>query len=219
MFLNTILQKSMKFKLLFKNLLNFYFILVLFTIFSINVIKSEETKDIEKYVIDPFHSSLVFTIKNYAQLGNIVVGKFNKIEGMVLINNKDFSKSKVSIKIDVNSLDTGWEERDKHLLGPQFFNAQKYPFITFESKYVKTLTNNEFLVNGDLTMLNTTKNINIVVKEVNKGKNFMGKDIIVYEFNYSLNRSDFGMNSMLDLVGDKVDITSYIQVNKMENNK
>ncbi|MGC8733703.1 MAG: hypothetical protein ACP5RD_01455 [bacterium] len=49
----------------------------------------------------------------------------------------------------------------------------------------------------------------------------MNQDIIIYEFNYSINRSDFGMNKMLDLVGDKVDITAFIQLNKTEskNNK
>ncbi len=198
-----------------------HFLILIFTIYLTNNISFsnniKNSDEIENYTIDAFHSVVMFEVKNYAQLGNIVVGRFNKIEGTVNINKKDFTKSKANIKIYVNSLDTGWKERDEHLLGPNFFDVKNYPLITFESKNIKSLTNNEFILNGDLTLLNTTKNINIIVKELNKGKNFMNNDIIVYEFNYSINRSDFGMNKMLELVGDKVEITAFIQINKIEN--
>jgi polyisoprenoid-binding protein YceI len=57
------------------------------------------------YKVDNFHSFIIFEIKNYAQLGNIVVGRFNKIEGKVIINENDITKSKVNIKIPVDSID------------------------------------------------------------------------------------------------------------------
>ncbi|MCX7870139.1 MAG: YceI family protein [bacterium] len=101
-----------------------YFMLVTNISFSDNTKNSDE---IENYAIDPFHSVVMFEVKNYAQLGNIVVGRFNRIEGIVNINKKDFTKSKANIRIYVDSLDTGWKERDEHLLGPNFFDVKKLP--------------------------------------------------------------------------------------------
>ncbi|MGC8733702.1 MAG: YceI family protein [bacterium] len=136
-----------------------YYLIIIFITYITLISKftfSENTKDIdifENYSVDPFHSVVMFEIKNYAQLGNIVVGRFNKIECIVNINKKDFTKSNANIKIYVNSLDTGWKERDEHLLGPNFFDVKNYPLITFQSKNIKLLTNNEFILNGDLILL------------------------------------------------------------------
>jgi polyisoprenoid-binding protein YceI len=136
-----------------------YYLIIIFITYITLISKftfSENTKDIdifENYLVDPFHSVVMFEIKNYVQLGNIVVGRFNKIEGIVNINKKDFTKSNANIKIYVNSLDTGWKERDEHLLGPNFFDVKNYLLITFQSKNIKLLTNNEFILNGDLTLL------------------------------------------------------------------
>jgi polyisoprenoid-binding protein YceI len=166
------------------------------------------------YKVDNFHSFIIFEIKNYAQLGNIVVGRFNKIEGEVIINENDITKSKVNIKIPVDSIDTGWKERDQHLLGPDFFNSKEYPYIYFNSLSINSLAPNEFLITGTLKLLNTSKIIKFPVAQITKGKNLFNQDIIVYNLSYSLNRSEFGMDKYLNIVGDKVDLRFYIQLIK-----
>jgi polyisoprenoid-binding protein YceI len=166
------------------------------------------------YKVDNFHSFVIFEIKNYAQLGNIVVGRFNKIEGEVIINENDITKSKVNIKIPVDSIDTGWKERDQHLLGPDFFNSKEYPYIYFNSLSINSLAPNEFLITGTLKLLNISKIIKFPVAQITKGKNLFNQDIIVYNFSYSLNRSEFGMDKYLNIVGDKVDLRFYIQLIK-----
>jgi len=166
------------------------------------------------YKVDNFHSFIIFEIKNYAQLGNIVVGRFNKIEGEVIINENDITKSKVNIKIPVDSIDTGWKERDQHLLGPDFFNSKEYPYIYFNSLSMNSLAPNEFLITGTLKLLNISKIIKFSVTQITKGKNLFNQDIIVYNFSYSLNRSEFGMDKYLNIVGDKVDLRFYIQLIK-----
>jgi polyisoprenoid-binding protein YceI len=166
------------------------------------------------YKVDNFHSFIIFEIKNYAQLGNIVVGRFNKIEGEVIINENDITKSKVNIKIPVDSIDTGWKERDQHLLGPDFFNSKEYPYIYFNSLSINSLAPNEFLITGTLKLLNISKIIKFPVAQITKGKNLFNQDIIVYNFSYSLNRSEFGMDKYLNIVGDKVDLRFYIQLIK-----
>jgi polyisoprenoid-binding protein YceI len=166
------------------------------------------------YKVDNLHSFIIFEIKNYAQLGNIVVGRFNKIEGEVIINENDITKSKVNIKIPVDSIDTGWKERDQHLLGPDFFNSKEYPYIYFNSLSMNSLAPNEFLITGTLKLLNISKIIKFPVTQITKGKNLFNQDIIVYNFSYSLNRSEFGMDKYLNIVGDKVDLRFYIQLIK-----
>jgi len=171
------------------------------------------------YKVDNFHSFIIFEIKNYAQLGNIVVGRFNKIEGEVIINENDITKSKVNIKIPVDSIDTGWKERDQHLLGPDFFNSKEYPYIYFNSLSINSLAPNEFLVTGTLKLLNNSKIIKFPIVQITKGKNLFNQDIIVYKFSYSLNRSEFGMDKYLNIVGDKVDLEFYIQLIKETKDK
>jgi len=171
------------------------------------------------YKVDNLHSFIIFEIKNYAQLGNIVVGRFNKIEGEVIINENDITKSKVNIKIPVDSIDTGWKERDQHLLGPDFFNSKEYPYIYFNSLSINSLAPNEFLITGTLKLLNISKIIKFSVAQITKGKNLFNQDIIVYNFSYSLNRSEFGMDKYLNIVGDKVDLRFYIQLIKNTKDK
>src|SRR5208283_4633149 len=81
--------------------------------------------------IDPAHSTAQFTVRHLG-ISN-VTGSFTKVTGTVVLNDTDIMKSQVSASIDVNSVDTRVEARDKDLKSPNFFEVEKYPTIDFKS--------------------------------------------------------------------------------------
>src|SRR5260370_27369360 len=82
--------------------------------------------------IDPAHSTAQFTVRHLG-ISNIT-GSFTKVTGTVVLNDRDITQSEVSATIDVNSVDTRVEARDKDLKSPHFFEVEKYPTIEFKSK-------------------------------------------------------------------------------------
>jgi len=165
------------------------------------------------YVLDKVHSSIVFTIKNYAQLGIPTIGRFKDFEGKLYLDKEDFKKSYVNIKINVKSLDTGDEVRDKHLLGEEFFNVEKYPTIEFYSTSITPLLpdNSQFILKGKLKMLDKEKELVTYVKKEQEGKNFRNQDVIVYFTQFSINRSEFSMDKYVPMIDDKVDVNLYLE--------
>src|ERR1700687_2330859 len=84
--------------------------------------------------IDPAHSTAQFTVRHLG-ISN-VTGSFTKVSGSVVLNDKDITQSQVSASIDVSSVDTRVEARDKDLKSPNFFEVEKYPTIDFKSKRI-----------------------------------------------------------------------------------
>src|ERR1700690_4501590 len=84
--------------------------------------------------IDPAHSTAQFTVRHLG-ISN-VTGQFTKVSGMVDLNDADITKSQVSASIDVSSVDTRVEARDKDLKSPNFFDVAKFPTIEFKSKRI-----------------------------------------------------------------------------------
>jgi polyisoprenoid-binding protein YceI len=112
------------------------------------------------WTIDPAHSTAQFTVRHLA-IAN-VTGSFTKVTGTIVLNEKDLSQSQVSASIDVNSVDTRVEMRDKDLKSPNFFEVEKYPTIEFKSKKVVS-ANGKLQVIGDLTIHGTTREVTLDV--------------------------------------------------------
>src|ERR1039458_3134548 len=104
--------------------------------------------------IDPAHSTAQFTVRHLG-ISN-VTGSFTKVTGSVVLNEKDITLSQVSASIDVNSIDTRVEARDKDLKSPNFFDVEKYPTIEFKSKRIASSGGKLQLI-GDLTIHGTTR--------------------------------------------------------------
>jgi polyisoprenoid-binding protein YceI len=111
--------------------------------------------------IDPAHSAAQFTVRHLG-ISN-VTGNFTKVTGSVVLNDKDISQSQVSASIDVNSVDTRVEMRDKDLKSPNFFDVEKYPTIEFKSKKVVSGGAGKLQVFGDLTIHGTTHEVTLDV--------------------------------------------------------
>ena len=110
--------------------------------------------------IDPAHSTAQFTVRHLA-ISN-VTGNFTKLTGSVVLNEKDIAQSQVSASIDVNSVDTRVEARNKDLKSPNFFDVEKYPTIEFKSKRIVN-DGGKLQVIGDLTIHGTTREVTLDV--------------------------------------------------------
>src|SRR5262249_50307046 len=106
----------------------------------------------------------------------------------------------------VESIDTNNEDRNKHLKGPQFFNAKEFPTISFKSKKIKAAGKDSYEVTGDLTLRGVTKPLTVKVDYVGSGKDFRGVNRTGIETTFSIRRTAFGMKEMLNGIGDRIRI-------------
>lgn len=115
----------------------------------------------EIYEFDPSHSAIGFSVHQY--LGT-TVGKFTRFEGRIDLDRDHPEKSSVVARIDVRSINTGIAKRDDHLRSADFFNAAKYPEITFKSHSVRSTSEKSGDIVGDLTMHGVTRSITLHVR-------------------------------------------------------
>jgi polyisoprenoid-binding protein YceI len=169
--------------------------------------------------VDPAHSSVQFAVKH---MGIATVrGKFTRFEGTLEVG-EDLASSKAYGKVDVASIDTGEPDRDAHLRSADFFDAEHYPEITFESTRVEPLDSESSAVYGNLTMHGVTKEIRLDVNVEGVDTDPWGNERVGLEASGTLNRSDFDMkfNQALGsgnlLVGDKVNISLDISAVRQE---
>src|SRR6266851_5504515 len=123
-----------------------------------------------RYEIDKAHTHVGFTAKHLAV--STVRGQFNTFEGYFEGPEDDVTKTKGEVTIDVASIDTRTEMRDNHLRSADFFEAEKYPKITFKLNRVEPVDSESFKFHGDLTIKDTTKPI--VLNRMDFGLNWDG---------------------------------------------
>src|ERR1700751_3037730 len=116
----------------------------------------------EKYDIDASHSGVVFGWNHFGFSNP--TARFDKIEGSVLLDKADLTKSSISVTLPLDSLDTGVAKLDEELKGPNFFDGAKYPTITFKSTKVEKTGENRLNVTGDLTVHGVTKPVRLEAK-------------------------------------------------------
>jgi len=162
---------------------------------------------LDTYNIDPVHSTVGFSVSHLV-ISN-VKGKFNEFSGAVVVDGKKIKEAKGTIQ--TKSLDTGNAKRDADVRGPDFFDADKYPTITFQSKRVEE-KGDETIVTGDFTMHGVTKEISLRVKLSGPIKDPWGNTRIGLAAKTTLNRKDYGLmyNKVLEtgglMVGDEIEI-------------
>ena len=117
----------------------------------------------DTYKIDNAHSIIAFKVHQFISTTN---GKFKQCSGTIDLDREHPEQSSVSAKIQVNSIDTGIRKRDQHLLSAEFFDAAKFPEITFKSRIVKRTGAQTGDITGDFTMHGVTKPIVLHVKLV-----------------------------------------------------
>ena len=158
-----------------------------------------------KYAIDPTHTQVEFTYSHFG-FSNIT-GRFDQVNGEFELNTADLAKSRISVEIPISSLSTGVDKLDQHLLGPDFFDAAKYPTASFKSTSVHVINDRQLHVGGELTIHGVSKPVTFDVK-VNKIAEHPMKKVPAAGFDAvtRIKRSDFGVGAYAPLVSDEVEI-------------
>lgn len=168
------------------------------------------------WAIDPMHSEVLFKIKHLVI--STVTGSFKKFDGKIVTNGEGFNGAKVSLSLEVKSVDTGQEMRDGHLQSGDFFEAEQYPTITFESTSFTKTDDENYKMIGDLTMKGVTKSVELNVEHGGSEDNGHGVLKHGFEVTGTVNRMDFGMtwNKLTDTgglgLGEKIKLEANIQV-------
>jgi polyisoprenoid-binding protein YceI len=161
------------------------------------------------YQVDPVHSTNVFRIRHM----NItfVYGRFNETSGTFKLDEAKPEASTFEISLKTASIDTNNADRDKHLRSPDFFDAEKYPTITFKSTKVQKTDNQHWTLTGDLTLHGVTKPITATITTPVASKGMRGGVHVGFETTFEIKRSDYGMSNSLGPIGDEVRITVSIE--------
>lgn len=161
----------------------------------------------EKYAVDASHSGVVFGWNHFGFSNPSA--RFDKIEGSVLLDKSDLTKSSVSVTLPVEALDTGVAKLDEELKGPGFLDATKYPTITFKSTKVEKAGTNGLKITGDLTVHGVTKPVTLDAK-VNKIGLFEMPGFKVqaagFDATVVIKRSDFGVTRYVPAVSDEIPV-------------
>ncbi|MEW1887558.1 MULTISPECIES: YceI family protein [unclassified Streptomyces] len=160
------------------------------------------------YTIDPAHSSIGFTVR-HAMVTN-VRGSFAEHEGSLKLDGSDPANSTASIDVKIASVDTGIKDRDGHLVSGDFFDAEKFPLMTFRSTSAEQLGGDKYRVTGDLTIKDVTRPLAIDLEFNGSAKDVYGNERVGFEGGAEILRSDWGLtwNAALEtggvMVSDKV---------------
>ncbi len=142
-----------------------------------------------QWALDPTHSELQFKVK-HLMITN-VTGQFKVLSGGIESEGDDFSQVSVNFTADAASVDTGNEQRDGHLKSPEFFDAEQFPQIAFQSKAFNAATGK---IEGDLTLHGVTKPVALDVEFSGTNKDPWGNEKAGFSISGKVNRTDFGLN-------------------------
>lgn len=163
----------------------------------------------ETYDVDTVHSSVDFKVRHMG-IGT-VRGTFDEFSGAIVVDKKNPSKSSVEFKVSVTSVNTRNAKRDEHLRSNDFFDVEKYQEMSFKSKKVRKIDKDTVEVTGDFTLHGVTKPLTVRVDILGEGKDHNGVRRIGFETEFTIQRSKFGMNKMIPVAGDKVQVSLLVE--------
>jgi polyisoprenoid-binding protein YceI len=167
---------------------------------------------------DVSHTKIDFAVSH--MLISETTGRFKTFEGKVTSPSDDFNDAKIDFVIDINSINTEDEGRDKHLKSDDFFNAEKFPKATFKSKSFKKVSGKSYKLTGDLTIRDVTKTVEFDVIYNGTNKDPWGNTHAGFKLMGSINRFDYGLkwNAMMEaggaMVGETVTLNCNIELLK-----
>ncbi|MFX9001396.1 YceI family protein [Acinetobacter baumannii] len=157
------------------------------------------------YIIDPTHTATVFSWNHFGF--STPSANFSDIQGVIKVDNAKPANSSVNVTIPLSSVNTNVPALDKEFQEEAWFNAAKYPNITFKSTKVETKDKKHFKITGDLTVKGITKPVVLDAVLNKQGEHPMAKvPAIGFNATTSFNRSDFGLGNYVPNVGDKITV-------------
>ena len=174
--------------------------------------------NIERWEIDSSHSGIHFSVRHLVVAK--VRGQFSRWSGTVSAPDSDFRRASVDVVIDAASINTGVEDRDKHLKSADFFDVERFPNITFSTVQVEPLGSGRFRVLGSLTIRDITRETALEVEHHGFVKDPWGNERAAFTAKTSVDRREFGLtwNQVLEtggvMVGDQISIEIEIEAVK-----
>ncbi|WP_343316549.1 YceI family protein [Acinetobacter soli] len=157
------------------------------------------------YKIDPTHTATVFSWNHFGF--STPSANFSDIQGVIKVDNAKPANSSVDVTIPVSSVNTNVPALDKEFQQEGWFNAAKYPNITFKSTKVETKDKKHFKISGNLTVKGITKPVVLDAVLNKQGEHPMAKvPAIGFNATTSFNRSEFGIGNYVPNVGDKITV-------------
>lgn len=157
------------------------------------------------YKIDPAHTATVFSWNHFGF--STPSANFTDIQGVIKVDNAKPSNSSVEVTIPVSSVNTNVAALDKEFQTASWFDAAKYPNITFKSTKVETKDKKHFKITGDLTVKGVTKPVVLDAVLNKQGEHPMAKvPAIGFNATTTFNRSAFGIGSYVPNVSDKITV-------------
>jgi len=167
------------------------------------------------WTVDPTHSIVEFAVKHLVV--TTVKGRFRELEGTLRIDEAQPENSSLAASIQVASIDTNVADRDAHLRSDDFFNAERYPKITFQSAGVERVDDTSYRVRGDLTIRDVTKPVVLDTEFEGQVDDPWGKRRAAFTATTQISRKEFGVrwNQLIEsggaVVSDNVKITLHIE--------
>ncbi len=168
------------------------------------------------WTFDPSHTSVTFTIQHILAK---VAGTFDEVQGHVVFDPAQPEKGSVEVTIPVRSINTRVEKRDAHLRSPDFFDAEKYPVMTFVSSQILPGNNSkEFVARGTLTIKNISRPLDLpfVYLGTRPHPFDASEEIIGFEAQTNIDRLEFGVGNgeffRQGLIGKDVHVAIYVEM-------
>ena len=170
------------------------------------------------WMIDSAHTEANFTVR-HMMISN-VRGQFQKVSGTVEFDEAKPANTKVDVQIEVASVNTRDEKRDAHLKSPDFFDAEKHPYLTFKSKRVEVKDATHARLIGDLTIRDVTREVALDVEYNGSAKSPWGTTSAGFSARTTIKRKDWNLNWNVSLetggwlVGEDVHINIELEIVK-----
>ncbi|SMO59729.1 YceI family protein [Solitalea koreensis] len=171
----------------------------------------------QSWSVDKAHAKLGFSVKHL--MISDVDGFFKNFDAKVTSAKDDFTDAVIELSADINSINTNNEKRDKDLRSPQYFDAEKYPKLTFKSKSLNKADERNYILIGDLTMHGVTKQIQLDVIYNGSILNPGSKKMVAgFKVTGKINRKDFNIANSVPgaMIGEEVTINTNAEFIKDE---
>jgi len=162
---------------------------------------------------DPAYTTVEFVVRN---LWYNVKGRFKELEGVIVLDEDDISRSSITATIKARSIETGNKRRDAHLLLRDFLDVEKYPDIEFESTKVQRGRDRDSLdLEGNLTVKDKRVPLALAVNEMDRSRSPNGEEFIYYSATTELDRFALGINYGGPLIGRQLRVTINVQASNI----
>ena len=155
---------------------------------------------------DPTSSEISFDIDGLKD----TKGFFKDFDIVFKVSDNDPKQAKIKVSINVNSINTDNDIRDEELIGSDFFNTEKYPFIEFYSKGIKKI-DDKYTSKGIINMMGESKDLAFTFEHKGITNNNKGVKVAIFEGTFEIDRTNFGMEHVVS-VGDNVTINFYCEL-------